>query len=386
MTERHLIPPVVITENASLLAFCRHAKAVGYLAVDTEFVRTRTLFAQLGLIQARAGDQVVLIDPLAVTDLEPFWQLLDDAELPKAIHAGGEDYEIFWQVSGRLPQALFDTQVAAAFAGLNDSMGYAALVDHYYQIEVDKSQSRTDWLKRPLSQEQLIYAAADVDYLHDIYPQLKATVTEKGHLPLVLAESYYQAEKRSRKVPPEYLYLFIGNAWQLSAKQLAILRELTAWRQQRAESEDIPLSFIAKEHALIELARREPNQVDQLRQITDLSPVTVRYAGKEILQIIAAGQACAEADLPSAELQRLTDITGYKTAFNAIKKLVQQQAEQLDIPPGLIASRRQINDILHWQWQIPADVKPHLPLPDLFASWRGAMLEQPIVALLESVK
>lgn len=376
----------LISTPAELQAFCRRAQQAPYLAVDTEFVRTRTYYARLGLIQLRAADEVVLVDPVALSadrfpdGLQPMWDLLKDPDITIVIHAGGEDYEILTQHMGQIPERIFDTQIAAAFAGYGDALGYAALVNEFTGVVIDKSQSRTDWMQRPLAAEQLDYAAADVQYLYDIYPKLLAQLDAAGKTGLVLAESAEQVRKRAVTIPDDYLYLYFGNAWQCNAKQLAILRELMIWRQQRARSADLPLGFVAKDHTVLELARRAPSSAQELRGITDLSPVTVRYAGAELLAAIERGQQTTALPEP---LIRLTDLPGYKAKFNAIKQRVQQLAEELDVPASLIASRRQINDVIHWCEQIPAAAKPYLPTPDLFVSWRGDKLRDELEALIK---
>lgn len=374
-----MIPYQLITTQAELLAFCQYAQRFPYLALDTEFVRTRTYYAKLGLVQVRVHDQLVLIDPLAEIDLTPFWQLLKDPQLILVIHAGGEDYEILMQQMGEMPTAVVDTQIAAAFAGHGDALGYAALVQHYTNIEIDKSQSRTDWLQRPLQPVQLDYAAADVQYLYDIYPQLLAELSAEK-LALVKAETIEQVRRRAESIPPQWLYLFFGNAWQCNRQQLAVLRELLQWRLQRAQQSNIPLGFVAKDHIVLELARRCPSNVLQLRGITELSPVTIRYSGESLLEAIQRGLACT--DLPEP-LTRLTDLTDYKATYKQIQEQVQQLARDLDISPGLVASRRQINDVIHWEWQVPAVAKAELIAPDLYRSWRGAKLKPFITELLQ---
>ena len=366
-----MLPFQLITTTAGLLTFCEQARQADYLALDTEFVRTRTYYARLGLIQIRAGDSLVLIDPVADLDLEPLWQMLKDPAVHIVIHAGGEDYEILAQNMEQIPTHIIDTQIAAAFAGHGEALGYAALVKHFTAVELDKSQSRTDWMQRPLAAEQLDYAAADVFYLHDIYPRLRAELGPEK-LALVEAESALQVAKRAEQTPEQWLYLFFGNAWQCNAQQLAVLRELMIWRLHRAKRSDIPLGFVAKDHTLLELARRMPQNMGQLRGITDLSPVTIRYAGEALLEAIRKGQTATDTLTP---LERLTDMRGYKPVFNAIKQQVALLAKELEIEPGMIASRRQINDVIHWYWQIPAAAKAELSPPDLYSGWRGAKLK-----------
>ncbi|MRJ42324.1 MULTISPECIES: ribonuclease D [Idiomarina] len=366
-----MLPFNLITTAEQLAGFCQQADSASFLAVDTEFVRTRTYYAKLGLIQVRADDLLVLIDPLAVTDLTPLWQLFANQQQPLVIHAGGEDYEILSQHMGQVVTGVFDTQIAAAVAGHGDALGYAALVAHYNQVELDKSQSRTDWLQRPLATEQLDYAAADVFYLHQIYPQLLAELSPE-QLAIVLEETALQVQKRAHQDPPHWLYLSFGNAWQCNRQQLAVLRELLQWRLARAQKSDIPLSFVAKDHTLLELARRMPSSIHHLRGVTDLSPVTVRYAGEALLQAISKG---AHASEQPASLERLTDMRGYKVVFNELKKRVNEVAAELQLQPSLVASRRQINDVIHWFWQVPAAAQAELMTPDLLTGWRGAKLK-----------
>ncbi|MDN7127746.1 ribonuclease D [Pseudidiomarina sp. 1APR75-33.1] len=376
----------LITSAAALGEFCEHAQGAEFIAVDTEFVRTRTYFARLGLVQIQAGERTALIDPVALAAeddgqaLLPLWQLLADPQTTLVIHAGGEDYEILHQHMGQLPNAIFDTQIASAMLGDGDALGYAALVEQRLGVAIDKSQSRTDWMKRPLAPEQLDYAAADVFYLQQLYPELYELAQTQGKLELILQESAWQAHKRAQTIPDEWQFLYFGNAWQCDPEQLSVLRELVAWRYQRARSSDLPLGFIAKDHTLLDLARQMPDSKNKLRYFKELSPVTIKYAGDALLGAIAKGRDNGPLDIP---LLRLTDLPNYKTMFNAIKKLAQQTADELGINVALIASRRQINDVLHWCWQIRSHAQDQLPLPDLFTSWRGAKLKQPIEQLLK---
>ncbi|CAB0149698.1 Ribonuclease D [Pseudidiomarina piscicola] len=375
----------MITSAAALADFCRTAQQHDFLAVDTEFVRTRTYYARLGLVQVKAGEVTALIDPVAVhadageTGMAPLWQLFSDPKMTLVIHAGGEDYEILHQHMGQLPNAIFDSQIASAMLGDGDAMGYAALVEQRLGVAIDKSQSRTDWMKRPLDVEQLDYAAADVFYLHQLYPQLLDLALAQEKHQLILQEGAWQAHKRAQTIADEWLFLYLGNAWQCNTEQLSVLREVVAWRQQRARHSDLPLGFIAKEHVLLDIARQQPDSKNKLRQFADLSPVTIKYAGDSLLEAVARGKANGPLAI---NLQRLTDLPNYKASFNAIKKIAQAAADELGINVAMVASRRQINDVLHWCWQIPSHAQDQLPLPDLFASWRGAKLKSSIEELL----
>lgn len=370
----------LVTTLSELKELCTQARDCGWFAIDSEFVRERTYYAQLGLLQLHANGITAVVDPLSGVDLEPLWQLIADETVETVLHAGGEDIELFFQQSnGRQPNRIFDSQIAAGFCGLGDSMGYARLVDALFGgVELDKSLSRTNWLKRPLSNEQLDYAAADASYLAVMYPYLKALCEEKGCLEIVEEESKIQVRKRTQRWPDELLYLAVGNAWQLAPRQLGALKILTSWRLHKAQERDIPIGFIAKDGVLLELARRMPQSDADLANVPDLAPLSRKYSGHDIIQCIKQAQQVPEAELPQ-RLERLDDMDGYKPTFKAIKKVVSALAEQLGVPASLVASRKQINDFILFHWQYSAEQQQRLPKPDLMVGWRehaiGAELE-----------
>ena len=170
----------LIEDQNSLNNLCEQLVKAKVLAIDTEFVRTRTLYAKLGLLQVCDGEQLALIDPLAIDDLSPFWALLTNENITKVLHACSEDLEVFLTAGDCKPVNLIDSQIMMSFLGHGLSLGYAAMVKHYTEIELDKSESRTDWTKRPLTEKQLNYASADVDHLFSIYPKLLAEITQAG--------------------------------------------------------------------------------------------------------------------------------------------------------------------------------------------------------------
>ncbi len=166
----------IIQQDAQLKQLCEQARHYSVVALDTEFERVRSYYAKLGLIQLYFGADVALIDPLTITDWQPFIALLADANVLKILHASGEDIEIFHQQFQQIPTPMLDTQIMANFLGFPQSAGFALLAQHYLQVELDKKASRTDWLKRPLSERQLNYAAADVYYLLPIYQKMAAAM------------------------------------------------------------------------------------------------------------------------------------------------------------------------------------------------------------------
>jgi|TARA_R100000687_G_scaffold397_2_gene724 ribonuclease D len=373
----------LVTETQELERLCQQAKEAGWFAIDSEFVRERTYYAQLGLLQIYANGTTAVVDPLAGIDLEPLWELIADDSVETVLHAGGEDIELFFQQSnGRQPNRIFDSQIAAGFCGLGDSMGYARLVDALFDgVELDKSLSRTNWLKRPLSEEQLDYAAADASYLAVMYPYLKALCEEKGCLDIVYEESQIQVRKRTQSWPDDLLYLAVGNAWQLNARQLGALKILTPWRLHKARERDIPLGFIAKDGVLLELARRMPKSDEELSRIPDLAPMSRKYSGRDIIRCIQQAEQVPESELPKT-LERLDDMEGYKPTFKAIKKVVSELADKLQVPASLVASRKQINDVINFHWQYSTQQQQRLPQPDLMMGWRKQAIGAELQAII----
>ncbi len=367
----------MITTNDALAAMSDAARAFPAIALDTEFVRTRTYYPQLGLIQVFDGEQVSLIDPLTITDWTPFRALLQDRSITKFLHAGSEDLEVFLNVFGELPEPLIDTQILAAFSGRPMSWGFAAMVEEYTGTALDKSESRTDWLARPLTERQCIYAAADVWYLLPIAHKLMAEAETAGWLPAALDECRLMQQRRQEVLAPEEAWRDISNAWQLRTRQLACLRLLADWRLRKARERDLAVNFVVREEHLWAVARYMPGSMGELDSI-GLSGSEIRFHGKTLLALVAKAQELPEEALPEP-LMNLVDMPGYRKAFKAIKALVQEVSTESGVSAELLASRRQINQLLNWHWQL----KPQSVQPELISGWRGDLMAPKLNVLLK---
>ncbi|WP_130835190.1 ribonuclease D [[Erwinia] mediterraneensis] len=368
----------LIDNDARLAEVCLAARQYQSVALDTEFVRTRTYYPQLGLIQLYDGEQLTLIDPLPISDWSPFVDLLTDTRVTKFLHAGGEDLEVFLHRFSVLPQPMVDTQILAAFAGQPLSWGFASMVAHFHQVQLDKSEARTDWLARPLTTRQCEYAAADVAWLLPIAHKLMAQAQEAGHLAAALSECETLCQRRLDIQQPEEAWRDITNAWQLQPRQLAALQRLAAWRLRLAREKDMAVNFVVREENLWKVARFLPGSLGELDHL-GLSGHEIRFHGKTLLALVAEAQAQEEGTLP-APLSNLVDQPHYKQKFKAIKALVQQVSEQTGYSQELLASRRQINQVLNWYWQL----KPQMRMPELLTGWRGELLKAGIDQLLTS--
>jgi len=366
----------MITTNDALAACCEAASAFPAIALDTEFVRTRTYYPQLGLIQMYDGERVVLIDPLTITDWTPFRDLLSNTQVTKYLHAGSEDLEVFLNAFGLQPQPMIDTQILAAFCGRPLSWGFAAMVEEFTGLTIDKSESRTDWLARPLTERQCDYAAADVWYLLPIAGKLMAETEQAGWLDAALDECRMVMQRRQETLQPQDAWREIGNAWQLRTRQLACLQLLADWRLRKARERDLAVNFVVREEHLWAVARYMPTSMGELDSI-GLSGSEIRFHGKTLLALVAQAQALPEEALPEP-LLNLMDMPGYRKAFKAVKALVQTVSETNKVSVELLASRRQINQLLNWHWKL----KPQTTQPELISGWRGAMMGDSLQALL----
>ncbi|ACJ29036.1 Ribonuclease D [Shewanella piezotolerans WP3] len=356
-----------IDDDTSLAALVAQYREAKLLVIDTEFVRTRTYYARLGLIQAYDGKTLALIDPLAVTNLSLFWALLTDSSIIKLLHSCSEDLEVFAKNGACQPNKLFDSQIAAGLCGMGYGLGYAKLVEQTLDITLDKGESRTDWLKRPLSEAQLNYAANDVYYLYELYPQLVDKLESQGRLDWVYEDGERMTQGRLDAPDPEVAYLKVKNAFQLLPRQLAVLKALAKWRLKRALIKDLALGFVVKDHALIALAKKMPKNSNDLYKLTELTEQEKRIHGKELVKIIA--------NVSFEELPKPLDVlalkTGYKAAFKSIKQCIAEQAEAQNVPIELLGSKKLIHEYLQWVW----DGKTG-EIPLILNGWRKGIVSE----------
>ncbi|ECC8923879.1 ribonuclease D [Salmonella bongori] len=366
----------MIETDDALASLCAAVRACPAIALDTEFVRTRTYYPQLGLIQLFDGAHVALIDPIGITDWSPLKAVLRDAGITKFLHAGSEDLEVFLKAFGELPEPLIDTQILAAFCGRPLSWGFASMVEEYTGVALDKSESRTDWLARPLSERQCEYAVADVWYLLPIAKKLMIETEAAGWLPAALDECRLMQQRRQEIQAPEEAWRDITNAWQLRTRQLACLQLLADWRLRKARERDMAVNFVVREENLWAVARYMPGSLGELDSL-GLSGSEIRFHGKTLISLVAKAQALPEEALPEP-LLNLMDMPGYRKAFKAIKALVADVSAAHHVSGELLASRRQINQLLNWHWKL----KPQNGLPELVSGWRANLMAEKLASLL----
>ena len=361
-----------IQTDEQLTPFLPALESKPVFAVDTEFVRERTLTAQFGLLQLFDGENLLLIEPDVALASPSIWQMLENPKQLKLLHAANEDLELFFNVNGTIIKNIVDTQLAAAFLGMGNALGFGALVEKQLAVSLDKSHARTDWLKRPLSEQQLRYAADDVRYLLPLYNTLEGELIEKGLMRFCMAESQRIAD--SKCAPDrELAYLGVKNSWQLNARELALLKLLAAWRLDVAQQKDLALSFVVNDHALIEIAKRCPETMEQLRAIVELRPHEYRRYGKHFLRLISLAKTVPEEEFPG-KIMRIVDLSGYKSKQKQMAKRVEEVASNHGMPAAVLASKKQIGQFLIWQSRVENGEQSDT-LPVLAQSWRNELLE-----------
>ncbi|HYY05970.1 MAG TPA: ribonuclease D [Candidatus Limnocylindria bacterium] len=341
-------PPPLLTTADELAALAGEMRARGRFAIDTEFVWERTYRPVLGVVQVATDERVAVIDALAVPDLAPLFPLLRDPAVPVVLQGGGQDLEIFASLMGAPVRGVVDTQLVAAFLGYGLQVGLGMLLERVLKVHIRKDQTYTNWTRRPLRPEQLDYAREDVVHLLPLYDRLRADLERRGRMAWV-EEELRALEEASRfaALPDEERWRTVKGWQRLGARELAVLRELAAWRERSAARANIRPNFIANDIVLISLAARPPAGVEELRQMRGLTPGTVERHGKGILGAIRAGLACPpeRRPAPPPRHRRKGPPPGLVALLRAA---VQAVAEREDIASEVIAPSRDIDALAAW--------------------------------------
>ncbi|PMH41891.1 ribonuclease D [Vibrio sp. 10N.286.49.B3] len=368
----------IITQIEDLERVCLQAREADVVMLDTEFVRTRTFYPLLGLIQLFDGENLSLIDPVALEDkMEAFVGLLQDPSTLKVLHACGEDLEVFQNSFGCTPAPMIDTQVMAAFLGNGLSTGFATLVNEFVGVELDKSESRTDWMARPLTKKQLDYAAADVFYLLPLYEKLLVQVKEANWWEAAQQECELLVRKRIKHINKDKLYTDIKGAWQLTPAQLAVLKPLAKWRYEEAMRRDLALNFIFKEQDLWSVARFGLKSLRNMEQ-HGIDVRSARRHSARIGAIVTKAEQTASDDYPE-EIVRLMDFPTYKQLFKRLKDEVKLVSDSTGLAVEFLASKKQMNQLLSWIWK--KNRNPEI-CPDVMQGWRLEILGQRLDKLI----
>ncbi|MEX6505226.1 ribonuclease D [Jiella sp. M17.18] len=328
----------MITTTSALAEACRELAKADFITIDTEFIRETTFWPELCLVQMASDDLAVLVDPLAPRiSLEPFFELMQNEGVLKVFHAARQDVEIIHKLSGKVPVPLFDTQVAAMVCGFGDSIAYDQLVARTTSGRIDKTSRFTDWRRRPLTEQQLEYALADVTFLRDAYRALKAQLDKAGR-------AHWLTEEMAVLSDPQTYDLHPDDAWtrlKLRVRkpiELQILKEIAAWREREARDSDKPRGRILKDDAIYEIAQQQPKDEQALSRLRTVSKGFERSAaGKAILAAVARALAVPKSELPA--IPRPPQVPeGTAAAVEFLRVLLKIVVEEEGVAAKMIAS------------------------------------------------
>jgi ribonuclease D len=355
-------------DDAATLA--RHLEAwrgQPLVGLDTEFIRERTYYPQLALVQLSVPGEILLVDPLAdgvATALQP---LLRDRTVTKIMHSASEDLQALARGAGALPESVFDTQVAAAMAGFGGGLGYQKLVEAITGVALEKGETRSDWLRRPLSEAQLRYAAEDVAHLHELHARLEPKLRELGRLDWLLADSERALAGAAGDADDPMPHLAVRSAQSLDAAGQARLRRLLRWRDAEARRSDRPKSWVLDNELAVQLSRRPFASTAPFNALLDANPRAPRRARKELFDLLEAPLSEEEQQLP---LNRASDPLD-KQRLKQMQEAVAALAGVLDVPDALLCARRHLEQLLEGRgW--PASLE----------GWRRSLLEPALKPLL----
>ena len=340
--------------------FCRQIEGEKVIAVDTEFLREKTYYPKLCLVQVGAGELTAAIDPLLIEDLTPLAKIFEDASVTKVLHACGQDLEVILDGMGCVCAPVFDTQLAAAFLGMRQQVSYGSLVEAYCGVRLPKAESLTDWSRRPLDPEQLAYAEDDVRYLPGIYDRMVSDLARQDRLSWVRPEMDALCDPSRIKRDPSEAFLRLRRSGSLTRRQLAVAREVCAWREGVAAERDVPRKWVASDEVVVEVCKRTPGSFDRLRRIRGTEQISERD-GKRLLAAVARGVACPAEECPKVtkHLRPSPETEGVIDLMYAVLRLV---SEKSGVATQLIATRDDLLDFLQnrkssplsrdWRWEL----------------------------------
>ncbi len=356
----------------ALHTLCQEMKKAPWLAIDTEFLREKTYYPKFCLLQIATLDWVACIDPIALEgQMDELFSIINDPSIIKILHACRQDVEIFYQLSGKLPRPIYDTQLVAPLLGYQENPGYAMLVSGFLNINLSKTHTRTDWSQRPLSAEQVQYAADDVIYLAKIYCMMEEKLKELGRENWLNDDFEQLLNPDLYDIPVENAWLKIRGKNKLTGKQLAIVQVLAEWRETAAKKSDRPKNWIVRDEHIMDMAKLQPTNLQDLSKIRGVTDGFVKRSGQKVCDLIKMAQ-----DLPALQV---------KTKAKSSKKTQTQEAV-LDILSAVVRLRADENALNPIILATRKDLESFLENDEdcvLLHSWRYSMVGEELQKILQ---
>ncbi len=370
-------PAEIVTEQQTLDAHCRAWRAAGCFAFDTEFIRDDTYDAALCLVQVcSVAGEVVLIDPTTDLDIAPFWALVSDPKIVTIVHAGKEDFEVCLRTTGQVPRNVFDVQIAAGFVGHGYPLSLARLVEYLVHKRISKAQTLTDWLRRPLTPEQLKYAAEDVAYLPQIYTRLQKEIAAAKRTEWAREEFARFEEPEFYHAPPEERVQRFKGSKKLDGLGLLVLEKLVEWRDKWAQSRNRPIRALMRDDVLVEIARRRPQQTRELEVLRGFPQAKNRKLVQELVDLISETCKTPKSQWPTAiTVPEETPMS--RVLLDLLSAVIQAICNEESLSWNLLGSPQRLRELLEFHAGRLEDK------PSLLRGWRAEFIGQRMLDLLE---
>ena len=360
-----------ITDNEALSALCDLLGRCTTIAIDTEFERSRTYYPKLALIQVSDGQTIWLIDPVSIDSWAPLAGILQDPEIIKLIHSASEDVEVLRHATKATLGGLFDTQRAAALAGIGPALSYRNLVDQLLGVQLADDQTRTNWLRRPLTDRQLDYACDDVEHLIPLYEKIRARLAEDNRVEWAKEDSDRLTVDADFQSMTEQRYQGLGRGWRVNRKLQPLLLALVRLREELAQKKDLPRRFVLEDDALIQIAEQQPRSTADLRSAAQCGRKKAEDLSDPIFALLSRWEKQPEAfedieNTPPLPPRQRTLVKKFKAA-------TEKQAQKLGIEPTVLASKKDFVALLN-QGQLPESLR----------GWRKAVLGNTLLEILEN--
>lgn len=326
---------------------CQRIEAAPWIAVDTEFLREKTYYPKFCLLQIATPDWVACVDPIALRDLTQLFAAIYNPAVIKVFHSCRQDLEIFYQLTGKLPTPVFDTQIAAPLLGFNENTGYGMLVSSFLNINLNKAHTRADWSHRPLSDDEIHYAADDVIYLCQIYQKMVKQLTELGRFDWLRDDFAALENPAMYETEPENAWLRVKGKNKLTAKQLSIVQTLAQWREATAQRENRPKNWLLRDELLFDFAKLQPETIEALAKIRGISERVVNYYGNEVCALIKKAKNTPPLPLPSQTKSLSGKDQQQEAIIDILFALVRIRAEENLLNPTILATRNDLEALLN---------------------------------------
>lgn len=360
-----------IANQETLESFIARAKSSSILAIDTEFLREKTYYPRLCLLQLRTESETAIVDPFEIGDLGVLTELFEDESITKLFHAGRQDIEILYWETGVMPCPVFDTQIAAALLGHTQQIGYASLVNAECGVALKKADSFTDWSRRPLSKSQLSYAADDVLYLPDLYEKMLKALNEKGRLHWLDQDFEELTNPKRYQEDPRERFRRLKRVSSLSRRQLSAAREVAAWREEEARRRDIPRKWVVTDEQIVEACKREARKIDDLFMVRGLNDKLNTRDARHVVDLIAKGLDAPKDTWPETD-KNVRNEPNVDAELDLMCALVRLRAKENGVAFPTLASRDDLAKV----------ARGYTKNIDLLKGWRRALVGNELLELL----